>query len=133
MSFSFLDGSFCPNGRQKQYVTISAINSNKQTYICGAMNSEATHVCVSLTTASSIKLPSNLPYITIIMICFLMTDAGGRTCTCGVKQVSNAPTDIGHAGNWPFFPILSFNIGDTGNTGEYVQYVLGPLVCKQGD
>ena len=97
------------------------------------MNSEATHVCVLLTTASSIKLPSNLPYITIIMICFLMTDAGGRTCTCGVKQVSNVTTDIGDAGNWPFFPILSFNIGDTGHTWEYAQYVLGPLICKQGD
>ena len=65
--------------------------------------------------------------------CFLLTDAGGRTCTCGVGEVYDAPTDAGDAGNWPFFPILSFNIGDTGNNWESVEYALGPLICKQGD
>ena len=62
-----------------------------------------------------------------------MTDAGERTCTCGADEVYYAPTDISDASNWPLFPILSFNIGDTGDYWEAFEYILGPLTCKQGD
>ena len=67
------------------------------------------------------------------MIRFLMTDAGHRTCTCGVHEISDTAADTGEAGNWPFFPISSLNIGDNGSPPEFVDYFLVPLICKQGD
>ena len=67
------------------------------------------------------------------MICLVLTDVGIRTCICGVEEVSDAIEDKGEAGNWPFFPILSLNFGDTNSIGkEFVEYFIGPLVCKQG-
>ena len=33
-----------------------------------------------------------------------MLDGGERTCTCGVDEVNNAPTDIGDVANGPSSP-----------------------------
>ena len=118
-SFAFLGGSFCPYGKRKRYVSIIVTHLSSQITLC----------CYELYGKACLYHHKT----TSQTFCFLPTDAAGRTCICGVDEVYDAPTDTGDAGNWPFFPILSFNIGDTGDSWESVEYALGPLVCKQGD
>ena len=68
------------------------------------------------------------------MICFAISGSGQRTCTCGVAEDTGEPADTGVANIWPFFPILSFNIGDTGHVGrEWLEFLVGPLICEQGN
>ena len=59
------------------------------------------------------------------------TESGAVQCTCG-SNVKGYVTDIGEAGNWPMFPLVSLRLGDTGQDFEYMQFRVGPLVCKQG-
>ena len=40
--------------------------------------------------------------------------------------------DMGHAWNWPLFPLVAFRLGDTGSWYEYIHFKVGPLICEQG-
>ena len=40
--------------------------------------------------------------------------------------------DTGDAGNWPLYPVTSLRLGDTNERFEYIDFRVGPLVCKQG-
>ena len=59
------------------------------------------------------------------------TEDGTVKCRCG-ENTDPELTDIGDAGNWPLFPLVSLRLGDTGSAIEYIYFRVGPLVCKQG-
>ena len=61
----------------------------------------------------------------------LFVAADGST-TCGCDGTDLNIQDRGQADNWPLFPIREFRLGDTGSSNEYIDFKLGPLVCKQG-
>ena len=53
-------------------------------------------------------------------------------CRCESTDNDWSGFSIGDAGNWPLFPIVSLRLGDTGGSNEYIDFRVGPLVCKQG-
>ena len=59
------------------------------------------------------------------------TETGNATCKCGANT-RNEIIDTGDAGNWPLFPVTSLRLGDTNDAFEYIDFRIGPLVCKQG-
>ena len=82
---------------------------------------------------SSVKCRPFYPCLNILKrIVFTITAGSQQTCTRGKVEIGGAPPDTSVTNNWPFFPILSFNIGDTKNRNEFVEYFLGPLNCEQG-
>ena len=51
-------------------------------------------------------------------------------CNCGDNNPEEV--DIGEAGNWPLFPLVSLRLGDTGDRWEEIYFQIGALICKQG-
>ena len=60
------------------------------------------------------------------------TENGEVQCRCESTDHAWSGFSIGNAGNWPLFPIESLRLGDTGLSNEYIDFRVGPLVCKQG-
>ena len=60
-----------------------------------------------------------------------MTGDGTLDCKCG-SDVPEEMVDIGHAWNWPLFPIAALRFGDTGHNQEAIHFRIGPLICEQG-
>ena len=67
----------------------------------------------------------------IIWLWIRSTENGVVDCTCG-SNIEEESVDIGIAGNWPLFPLVSLRLGDTGEESEYIYFQIGPLICKQG-
>ena len=63
------------------------------------------------------------------------TETGKVQCKCR-GNLANETIDLGYAGNWLLFPLVSLRLGDTGHSWEYakeyVNFRVGPLVCEQG-
>ena len=60
----------------------------------------------------------------------LVTADGSNFCGCDGADL--IIPDSGEGDNWPLFPVRELVMGDTGDANEYIDYKLGPLVCKQG-
>ena len=77
--------------------------------------------CATRTFASLVRGPK---------VRILVTADGSNFCGCDGADL--IIPDSGEGDNWPLFPVRELVMGDTGDANEYIDYKLGPLVCKQG-
>ena len=58
-------------------------------------------------------------------------ESGSVQCKCGWNSAKRQD-DLGEAGNWPLFPLVSLMLGDTGYSYEKMYFRIGPMICQQG-